>query len=153
MGNDLQQVALDIISLQKNIDKEVSQLLCMDQLFLKLPFERKVKMIRLMLKDNIVPGDKTFQSALNDVTNIMIGTKAFNHENVNENPEVQVCSEYDVESKYLYNELTNDADFNTTKVSSMFWQKFPQIVAFLKDMASLISFQQTDEHQIANHEV
>ncbi|QHS58375.1 hypothetical protein [Chitinophaga agri] len=79
MGNDLHQLALGIIGLQKDIDKEVSQLLCMDQLFLKLPFERKVKMTRLMLKDKIVPGDKTFQSALNEIANIMIGTKVFGH--------------------------------------------------------------------------
>lgn len=144
MGNDLQQVALGIIGLQKDIDKEVSQLLCMDQLFLKLPFERKVKMTRLVLKNKIVPGDKTFQSALNEIANIMIGTKVFGHEKVNENPEEQVCSEYDAESKYFYNELINAADFKASKASSMFWQKFPQILAFLRDMASLINFQQTD---------
>ncbi len=148
MGNNLQQIALDIIGLQKNIEKEASQLLCMDQLFLMLPFERKVKMIRLMLKDKIVPCDETFQNALNDITNVIIGKKVSGHEKNNENVEAKVYLEYDAESKYFYNELTTDSDFNTAKVSSMFWQKFPQIVAFLKDMASLINFQQTDEHQI-----
>ncbi len=148
MGNNLQQVALEIIGLQNDIDKEASRLLCMDQLFSKLPFERKVKMIRLMLKDKIVPCDETFQNALNDVANIIIGTKVSCHEKNNENLKAKVYLEYDAESKYFYNELTNDADFNTTKVSSMFWQRFPQIVAFLKDMASLINLQQTDEHQI-----
>ncbi|RFM27769.1 hypothetical protein [Deminuibacter soli] len=72
-------------------------------------------MIRLILKDKIVPGDKTFQSALNDITNTMIGAKVFGHENISENPKTQVCFEYDAESKYFYNELTNDADFNATK--------------------------------------
>jgi len=137
MGNYLQQVALDIICLQKNIDKEVSQLLCMDQLFLKLPFERKVKMIRLMLKDKIVPCDETFQNPLNDVINTMIETKIPDDRKNNGNPETKVCFEYDAESKYFYNELIKDADFNTIKANSMFWQKFPQIVAFLKNMASL----------------
>lgn len=146
MGNELQQVALDVIGLQNNINKEVDQLLCVDQLFIVLPFEKRVKLIRLILKDKVVPCDETFQNALNDVTNIIIGTKISDDKKINENPKMKVCFEYDTESKYFYNELTKNASFNTIKASSMFWEKFPQIVVFLKNMASLINFQQPDGH-------
>lgn len=75
MSKDLQQVALNIVGSQNNINEVTSQLFHIDQLFLKLPFERKVKMAKLLLKDKIVPDDNTFQNALNDVASIAVGTE------------------------------------------------------------------------------
>lgn len=77
-------------------------------------------MIRLILKDKIVPYDKTFQNALNDVANIITGAKVSGHEKINENSAAKICFEYDAESEYFYNELTKDAGLNTIKASSMF---------------------------------
>src|SRR5690606_41846210 len=66
-----------------------------DQLFLKLPFERKVKMDKLLLKDKVVPDDNTFQNALNDVASIAVGTEVFDSEKNTENPEPLIRSEYE----------------------------------------------------------
>ena len=145
MGKDFQQVALNIVGSQNDINEVTSQLLHIDQLFLKLPFEKKVKMARLLLKDKVAPDDNTFQNALNDVAGIVVGAKVFDSEKNAENPEPLIRSEYDAESKSFYNELIKEVDFNTVKKSSIFWDKFPQIIVFLKEMAILVNFQQADE--------
>lgn len=41
IGQNLQQVASDIMGLQNDVDKVISQFLPLDQLFLRLPFEKK----------------------------------------------------------------------------------------------------------------
>ncbi len=138
MGNDLQQVALNIIGFKNDIDKDVFQLLRIDQLFFKLPFERKVKMIRLLLKDRIVPGDKTFQNSLNNVSSVMVRTKVFANEKMGEDTEVQIRFGYDSETQYFYNQLLKQTTSISIKASSIFWDTFPQIIVFLKEMASLI---------------
>lgn len=102
-------------------------------------------MIRIVLKDKTAPSDKTFQNATKDIINIMIGTKFSDNDKNSKNPEIEIRPEYDLESEYFYNKQMKETSSNIIKVSSMFWKKFPQMIVFLKELASLDNFQQADE--------
>lgn len=139
IGQNFLQVTSDITGLQNNIDKMISQFLPLDQFFLRLPFEQKVRMIRLILKSKVIPTEKISLNNVNDIINTIADRKTFEYKRMIEYTEKPIRPEYDQESESIYNELIKENNYNTTKAGTIFWRRFPEIVFLLKEMVSLIN--------------
>jgi hypothetical protein len=136
MGKELQHIALDIVSTERDISTEAVRLLNIEQLYSNSSFEIKMKVIRLLLKEKIIPEEFTFHDSAREIVSVIFNLIPSN-ENPKEEYDLQKELGYDEENRSLYKELLNEAMTRSIKASSMFWNKFSQITAFLKELACL----------------
>lgn len=137
MGKDLEQTSLNIIATKNNLKKESLKLLDIAQLYQTESYDIKKKLIRILLKESIIPRNNTFKDAAAD--NIVLIFQLNNNQNdiVKEKADSKTVLKYDEESKLIYQEFLKTTLHQSIKVGSRFWEHLPQIIDYLKKIAEI----------------
>lgn len=137
LGKDLQLTALNIITTKNSLKKESLKLLDIVKVYQTESYEVKKKLIRLLLKELIIPGDSTFKDAATDSTVLIFQLNNNQTDKVGEKADPKILLEYDEESKHIYQKLLKTIPHQSIKVGLSFWEKFPQIIDYLKKIAAI----------------